>query len=43
MLTGNVDPEKVVSSHESVRQALRYASERDDLPWGEIIEATDYR
>ncbi|EPT00345.1 hypothetical protein FOMPIDRAFT_1060350 [Fomitopsis schrenkii] len=43
MLSGNVSPDEVTLSHESVRQALRFASDRDDLPWGEIVDVTDYR
>ncbi|EPT00353.1 hypothetical protein FOMPIDRAFT_1023758 [Fomitopsis schrenkii] len=43
MLSGNVDPDEVTSSHESVRQALRFASDRDDLSWGEIVDVTDFR
>ncbi|KAH9912529.1 FAD binding domain-containing protein [Fomitopsis serialis] len=43
MLSGNVDPEKILESDESVKEALRLASERDDLPLGEIVHKTDYR
>lgn len=43
MLSGHVDPDKIASSHDSVREALRFASDRDDLPWGEIVDVTDYR
>ena len=43
MLSGNVDPDKILSSHETIRQALRFASDRDDLPWGELVDVTDYR
>ncbi|KZT72290.1 monooxygenase [Daedalea quercina L-15889] len=43
MLSGNVDPDKILVDDESVKQALRVASERDDLRLGGIVHVTDYR
>ncbi|KZT64850.1 monooxygenase [Daedalea quercina L-15889] len=43
MISGKFDIDKVLLSHESIREAMWMVTERKDLNFGDIIHFTDYR
>ena len=43
MFAGNIEPDKILASDESLKDALRSMTERSDLKFGNVVYTTDYR
>ena len=43
IISGDIDPDKVLASKEALKEALRKGTDRPDLVIGDILQTTDYR
>ena len=43
MFAGIIDSEKILASDDSLKDALRSMTERNDLKFGDVVYTTDYR
>lgn len=43
MILGHRDPDKLLSSHEALKEAIIAHTDRTDLRLGDVVYVTDYR
>lgn len=43
IISGNIDPDKLMASKEALKEALRTATDRPNMVIGDIMQTTNYR